>query len=234
MNRVLTLFSGVSRGTERLVHEGRVPESEYERMACPRQRGGFPFPVLYGYAAVGAGVDGPLTGQTVFCLHPHESLFDAASDDLLPVPADIPADRAVLAANMETALNAMWDSGAGPGDRIAIVGAGGVLGDGQSQPFAFAEDWARYKRITLGHPMIMGRRTHAAIGRFLPGRTTIVVSRHPEGVAIPEGVDAHAVASVDEALDLAASLDDVVYVAGGGEIYRAAWPRLTEPSTGSV
>lgn len=128
MNRVQTLFSGVSRGTERLVHEGRVPASEYERMACPRQRGSFPFPVLYGYAAVGAVVDGPLTGQTVFCLHPHESLFDAASDDLLPLPAGVPADRAVLAANMETALNAMWDSGAGPGDRIAIVGAGVVGG----------------------------------------------------------------------------------------------------------
>ena len=111
---------------------------------------------------------------------------------------------------------------------IAIVGSNGVLGDGQSQPFAFAEDWARYKRVTLGHPMIMGRRTHDAIGRFLPGRTTIVVSRHPEHVAIPDGVDAHAVASVDEALDLAASLDDVVYVAGGGEVYRQAWPRLTE------
>jgi len=111
---------------------------------------------------------------------------------------------------------------------IAIVGANGVLGDGKTQPFAFAEDWARYKRVTLGHPMIMGRRTHDAIGRFLPGRTTIVVSRHPERVAIPDGVDAHAVASVDEALDLAASLDEVVYVAGGGEVYRQAWPWLTE------
>jgi dihydrofolate reductase len=111
---------------------------------------------------------------------------------------------------------------------IAIVGANGVLGDGQSQPFSFAEDWARYKRVTLGHPLIMGRRTHDAIGRFLPGRTTIIVSRHPERVAIPGGVDAHAVSSVDEALDLAASLDDVVYVAGGGEVYRQAWPRLTE------
>lgn len=111
---------------------------------------------------------------------------------------------------------------------IAIVGANGVLGDGASQPFAFAEDWARYKRVTLGHPMILGRRTHAAIGRFLPGRTTIVVSRHPERVEIPEGVDARAVSSLDAALELAASLDDVVYVAGGGEMYRQAWPRLTE------
>lgn len=111
---------------------------------------------------------------------------------------------------------------------IAIVAANGVLGDGERQPFEFAEDWARYKRVTLGHPMIMGRRTHDAIGRFLPGRTTIIVTRRPERIEIPAGVDAHAVASLDEALALAASLDDEVYVAGGGEIYRQAWPRLTD------
>lgn len=111
---------------------------------------------------------------------------------------------------------------------IAIVAANGVLGDGERQPFAFAEDWARYKRVTMGHPMIMGRRTHDAIGRFLPGRTTIVVTRDPASVAIPEGVDARAIASVSEALEVAASLDDVVYVAGGGEIYRAAWSVLTD------
>lgn len=127
MNRVRTLFSGVSRGTERLVQDGRVPASEYERMACPRQRGQFPFPVLYGYAAVGIVEAGPLSGQTVFCLHPHETAFIAENEALIPVPAGVPARRAVLAANMETALNALWDAGAGPGDRILIVG-GGVVG----------------------------------------------------------------------------------------------------------
>ena len=127
MNRVRTLFSGVSRGTERLVQDGRVPASEYERMACPRQRGQFPFPVLYGYAAVGIVEAGPLSGQTVFCLHPHETAFIADNEALIPVPAGVPARRAVLAANMETALNALWDAGAGPGDRILIVG-GGVVG----------------------------------------------------------------------------------------------------------
>lgn len=110
---------------------------------------------------------------------------------------------------------------------IAIVAANGVLGDGEKQPFEFAEDWARYKRVTLGHPMVMGRRTHDAIGRWLPGRTTIVVTRRPERVEIPEGVAGYAVRSLDEALELATSLDDEVYVAGGGEIYRQAWPRLT-------
>lgn len=111
---------------------------------------------------------------------------------------------------------------------IAIVGRNGVIGDGSSQPFSYAEDWARYKRVTLGHPMIMGRRTHDAIGRFLPGRTTIIVTRDPASVAVPAGVDAHVVGSVDAALALATALDDTVFVAGGGEVYRQAWPHLTE------
>lgn len=127
LNRVRTLFSGVSRGTERLVLEGRVPEAEFDRMRAPRQRGAFPFPVLYGYAAVGLVEEGPLRGETVFCLNPHEDRFDAPSDWLVPLPAGLAPRRAVLAANMETALNALWDSGAGPGDRILVVG-GGVVG----------------------------------------------------------------------------------------------------------
>ena len=111
---------------------------------------------------------------------------------------------------------------------IAIVAANGVIGDGREQPFTFAEDWRRYRAVTLGHPMIMGRTTHEAIGRFLPGRTTIVVTRHPELLQIPEGADAVAVDSLDAARELAASLDDTVFVAGGGSVYAAAWPWLTD------
>ncbi len=113
---------------------------------------------------------------------------------------------------------------------IAIVGSNGVIGDGERQPFEIAEDWARYKRVTLGHPMIMGRGTYDAIGRWLPGRTTIVVTSDPARIELPSDGRAigHAVASLDEALDLARSLDDEIYVAGGGTIYRQAWPELTE------
>lgn len=113
---------------------------------------------------------------------------------------------------------------------IAIVARNGVLGDGERQPFEFAEDWARYKRVTLGHPMIMGRATHDAIGRWLPGRTTIIVTRNPDSVELPDDpqVTAHVVGSVGEALALARSLDDTVYVAGGGQVYRAAWDDLDE------
>lgn len=112
---------------------------------------------------------------------------------------------------------------------IAIVAANGVIGDGKRQPFEFPEDWARFKRVTLGHPLIMGRKTQDAIGRFLPGRFTIIVSHHPESVEIPEGVDAVVAGSLDEALHLATLRDDeAVFIAGGGEIYRLAWDRLTE------
>ena len=123
------LWSGVSRGTERLVCEGRVPCSEHARMRAPFQEGSFPFPVKYGYCAVGRVDAGPpdLLGRLAFCLHPHQDRFVAPRGSLVPVPDAIPARRAILAANMETALNAHWDAGSGPADRIVIVG-GGVLG----------------------------------------------------------------------------------------------------------
>ncbi|MEZ5856704.1 MAG: zinc-binding alcohol dehydrogenase [Hyphomicrobiaceae bacterium] len=123
---VKTMFTAISRGTERLVSSGAVPEAERARMRAPLQEGEFPFPVKYGYCAVGQVEAGPpaLTGQTVFCLHPHQDWFLAPISMLVPVPAAVPAKRATLAANMETALNALWDSGAGPADRIVVVGAG--------------------------------------------------------------------------------------------------------------
>jgi NADPH:quinone reductase-like Zn-dependent oxidoreductase len=127
--RVRTLFSGISRGTERLVLGGRVPVSEYERMRAPFMSGAFPFPVKYGYAAVGRVEDGPaeLAGRLVFALHPHQEAFNAPAEAVLPLPEAVPPERAVLTANMETALNAVWDAGPGPADRIAVVG-GGVVG----------------------------------------------------------------------------------------------------------
>lgn len=113
---------------------------------------------------------------------------------------------------------------------IAIVGSNGVIGDGDGQPFEIAEDWARFKRVTQGHPLIMGRRTHEAIGRWLPGRTTIVITTNPQRVELPTDGTAtgHVVASLPEALELAGSLDDEIYVAGGGTVYHAAWPHLTD------
>jgi NADPH:quinone reductase-like Zn-dependent oxidoreductase len=127
--RVRALFGAVSRGTERLVFNAAVPPSQYQRMRCPHMAGAFPHPAKYGYATVGWVEEGPpdLRGQIVFVLHPHQTEFTVAADAVAPVPRQVPPARAVLAANMETALNALWDGGPGPADRIAVVG-GGVVG----------------------------------------------------------------------------------------------------------
>jgi hypothetical protein len=127
--QVRALFGAISRGTERLVHAGRVPASEHDRMRAPFMEGAFPFPVKYGYATVGRVETGPpeLRGRLVFSLHPHQTLFTLPATAMFPVPDHVPPARAVLAANMETALNAVWDGAPGPGDRIAVVG-GGLLG----------------------------------------------------------------------------------------------------------
>lgn len=124
--RVATLWSGISRGTERLVFSGLADPIHRARMRAPMQEGEFPFPVKYGYCAVGRVEDGPdaLRGRIVFALAPHQEVFDAPASALVPVPEGVPPRRATLAANMETALNALWDAAAGPGDRIAVVGAG--------------------------------------------------------------------------------------------------------------
>lgn len=125
---VRTRYSGISRGTESLVFRGGVPATERSQMRAPLQEGDFPFPVKYGYAAVGEVMDGPraLVGRAVFVLHPHQERFAAPAGMAIEIPADIPCRRAVLAANAETALNIVWDAGVQPGDRVAVVGAGVV------------------------------------------------------------------------------------------------------------
>jgi hypothetical protein len=121
-------YSAISRGTESLVWQGRVPPSEHVRMRCPHQGGEFSFPIKYGYASVGQVVDGPATwlGRSVFCLHPHQTAYVAALGALVPLPSGVPEARAVLAANLETAINAVWDARPLLGDRVSVVGAGVV------------------------------------------------------------------------------------------------------------
>ena len=125
---VQALYSGISRGTEALVFGGHVPRSEWERMRAPFQVGEFPAPVKYGYASVGRVIDGPdsLKGRIVFVLHPHQTRFVVPATAIHAVPDDVPPGRAVLAANLETALNGVWDARPHVGDRISVVGAGAV------------------------------------------------------------------------------------------------------------
>lgn len=129
-----TLFSGISRGTEALVFRGEVPRSQWQAMRAPFQEGSFPAPVKYGYMNVGvveadpapAGGRGSLEGRTVFCLFPHQDRYVVPASAVVPLLEGVPPGRAVLAANLETALNGVWDGGVLPGDRVAVVGAGVV------------------------------------------------------------------------------------------------------------
>jgi hypothetical protein len=149
---VRTIASGVSRGTEALVFAGRVPPSQYQAMRAPLMGGNFPFPVKYGYSAVGLIESGlaasglaedrltqnglsnnglttnglTKNGRRVFVLHPHQDRFIAPAAMCIPIPDAVPSPRAVLAANMETALNLLWDAAPLPGERMLVVGAGVV------------------------------------------------------------------------------------------------------------
>jgi threonine dehydrogenase-like Zn-dependent dehydrogenase len=126
--QVRTLYTGISRGTESLVFRGEIPLSQYSTMRAPFQQGEFPAPVKYGYCNVGIVEAGPpaLLGQTVFCLYPHQDRYIVPVSAVTLVPALIPAGRAVLAANLETALNILWDAAPRLGDRITVIGAGVV------------------------------------------------------------------------------------------------------------
>ena len=123
---VRSIYSGISRGTERVVLNGEVPESEFERMRCYGQEGEFSFPVKYGYCMVGEVLEGDLRGKQVFTLYPHQDYFRISEDRLHLLPEDIPASRAILAANMETALNISWDAELQKGQKVAVIGAGVV------------------------------------------------------------------------------------------------------------
>ena len=119
---VRTLYSGISRGTETLVFAGLVPPDQYATMRAPYQEGDFPAPVKYGYLNVGVLE----SGQTVFCLYPHQTSYVVPASAVIPVPSGVPAARAVLAGTVETAVNALWDARPRLGDRLSVVGAGMV------------------------------------------------------------------------------------------------------------
>lgn len=125
---VRTLCTGISRGTETLVHSGAVPESVSASMRAPFQRGDFPWPVKYGYLSVGVVEEGPesLRGSRVFALYPHQDRYVVPVDALTVVPEDVPTERAVLAGTVETAVNAVWEAAPAYGDRVAVVGMGMV------------------------------------------------------------------------------------------------------------
>lgn len=111
---------------------------------------------------------------------------------------------------------------------VAAVASNGVIGAEGGMPWHLPEDLRRFKSVTMGHPMVMGRKTFEAIGRSLPGRRTIVVTRD-------RGWQAERHQGVETASDLPAALalarrldpDALVMVVGGGQIYQQAMPSAT-------
>ncbi|MEE9561721.1 MAG: dihydrofolate reductase [Thermoanaerobaculia bacterium] len=105
---------------------------------------------------------------------------------------------------------------------IVAVAENGVIGRDNDLPWYLPADLERFKQLTMGHHLLMGRKTFEAIGRALPGRTTVVISRGRP--TLPEGVER--AGSLEEALTLAAaSGEDEAFVAGGAQIYHLALPR---------
>ena len=105
---------------------------------------------------------------------------------------------------------------------VAAVARNGVIGVGGGLPWHLPDDLRRFKALTIGHVLVMGRRTYESIGRPLPGRTTVVVTRQADW---PAGADEVMRArDVPGALELAHEIDDEVFVVGGGQIYEEALP----------
>lgn len=105
---------------------------------------------------------------------------------------------------------------------VAMVAANRVIGDGADQPWHLREDQRRFRSMTMGHPLVMGRATWEAFGRPLPGRPSVVLTRDRER-SIEGALVAH---DLQEALDLAAGLPggEQIMVIGGGEVYEAMLP----------
>lgn len=116
----------------------------------------------------------------------------------------------------------MVDSERIPRPRLSLVVAmakNRVIGAGGRIPWHLPNELQLFKRITLGHPIVMGRKTYESIGRLLPGRTTVVVTRQAD-YRVPGAIVVHA---LDDAI-AACGRDDEIFVIGGGELYRQALP----------
>ena len=107
---------------------------------------------------------------------------------------------------------------------IAAVAENGIIGRGGQLPWQLSDDLRRFKQLTMGHTIIMGRRTWESIGRVLPGRRTIVVSRSPDYSANVDGVVT--TTSLDNALAIATTAgENEAFIVGGAELYRESLGR---------
>ena len=124
---VKTIYSGISKGTEKLVSSKSVSKDQFELMKAPFQEGSFNLPIKYGYINVGNIIDGPkkYINKNIFTLFPHQDLYEISikNINLLPIGN---LRKYILTANMETAINIFWDSQSKINNRILIIGLGSV------------------------------------------------------------------------------------------------------------
>ena len=151
---VRTFYSGISSGTERLVYRGEIPAELARDDTIDALGGTFSYPFAYGYACVGEVAE---SGQMVFAFHPHQDMFTARPDDLIPLTAIDPAS-ATLFPLVETALQVTLDAGPGYLDQVIVLGAG-VLGlltglllrrSGWRPLIAEPQPWRRAMASSLG------------------------------------------------------------------------------------
>jgi dihydrofolate reductase len=105
---------------------------------------------------------------------------------------------------------------------VAAVARNGVIGVDGGLPWRLPDDLRRFKELTLGHVLVMGRKTYESIGHPLPGRTTIVVTRNPSWDS--GSAEVGVAGSVSDAIEAGASLEREVFVVGGAQVYAAALP----------
>ena len=124
---VKTIYSGISKGTEKLISSKMVSKNQFELMQAPFQKGNFNLPIKYGYINVGKIINGPknLINKNIFSLYPHQTIYEIPIKNINLLPKDN-LKKYVLVANMETAINIFWDCSANKNDKILIFGLGTV------------------------------------------------------------------------------------------------------------
>lgn len=124
---VQSLFSMISTGTELQVAKGEIGNDFAKAMAVPYMEGSFSLPIKYGYSLVGQVKSaGELQNKIVHLLHPHQNTCLVKAENLTLVPNQIPPLRAALTSNMETVVNAIWDSELKPGETAIVCGFGNI------------------------------------------------------------------------------------------------------------
>jgi len=198
-SRLATSFSGVSVGTERLVGRGEVPADCLAPMACRYMEGDLRLPVKYGYSLVGQAIEGNLTGENVFVMHPHQDRVVVADEHATVLPSSVPPRRGVLIPNLETALNAVWDAAPAwsPGAPALVVGGGAVgllvayvLARKGGSPVPLVEVDEDRARLAEELPWIASTLEPADVAAHLPGNLPVAFHASGSGRGLQCALDA--------------------------------------------